>query len=195
VGEAVLAGTAQLKPSSEDYDWLGHGIYFWVDSPERAWNWAVSHPARKIRKPFVLGALIYPGLCLNLTDYGVIEQLQAAHSVLVAARKGREMPKNSVALNGIRLVRRLDCAVIETLHSLRKAQDEPEYDSVFGVFDEGDWAFPGAGFRAKTHIQLAVIRTEIIVAYFRVDIPALKRPLRRRPRSSKGRRKGVITAN
>jgi hypothetical protein len=28
VGERVLAGE-RLKPSENEYDWLGHGIYFW----------------------------------------------------------------------------------------------------------------------------------------------------------------------
>lgn len=27
--ESVLAGKAELEPSANQYDWLGHGIYFW----------------------------------------------------------------------------------------------------------------------------------------------------------------------
>ena len=27
----------RLKPSIQNYDWLGNGIYFWADSPDRAW--------------------------------------------------------------------------------------------------------------------------------------------------------------
>jgi hypothetical protein len=186
-GEAVLAGRTQLKPSTQDYDWLGNGIYFWVDSPERAWDWANHHPSpAKIREPFVLGALIYPGLCLNLTDYGVIDELRAAHGVLNAARAhvnarspkrksakttktARPMPKNTGMRDGIFALRRLDCAVIETLHELRKEQGEEAYETVYGVFDEGPPAFSGAGFKEKTHIQLAVRNPNVIVGYFRVD--------------------------
>jgi hypothetical protein len=40
VAEAVLSGRRKLQPSQNDYDWLGPGIYFWVDSPERGLNWA-----------------------------------------------------------------------------------------------------------------------------------------------------------
>ena len=69
-------------------------------------------------------------------------------------------------------MRRLDCAVIETLHSLRADQKEEPYDSVYGVFDEGKPAFDGAGFREKTHIQLAVRDQAIVVGYFRVDTSA-----------------------
>jgi hypothetical protein len=173
LGEKVLAGKAQLKPSEKDYDWLGNGIYFWVDSPERAWDWANNRPgSKKIRKPFVIGALIYPGLCLNLTDYGVIDQLGVAHKVLAAASGSQEMPKNTLMEDGVTKLRRLDCAVIETLHSLRADQKEEPYDSVYGVFDEGKPAFDGAGFREKTHIQLAVRDQAIVVGYFRVDTGA-----------------------
>src|SRR4051812_42194753 len=28
------------NPSTNDWDWLGHGIYFWEHSPERALRWA-----------------------------------------------------------------------------------------------------------------------------------------------------------
>jgi len=48
-----------LKPSQNDYDWLGPGIYFWVDSPKRGLEWARELAARKvagITEPYVLGA-------------------------------------------------------------------------------------------------------------------------------------------
>ena len=172
-GEKVLAGKTHLKPSDNDYDWLGNGIYFWVDSPQRAWDWANYRLGpEKVCKPFVIGALIYPGLCLNLTDYGVIEQLRVAHKVLAAACGSQEMPKNTLMQDGITLLRRRDCAVIEMLHRLREERAEESYDSVYGVFDEGKPAFNGAGFREKTHIQLAVRKTANIVGYFRVDTSA-----------------------
>ena len=38
----------------------------------------------------MVGALIYPGLCLNLTDYGVIEQLRA-----VLRARGPDKPQVS----------------------------------------------------------------------------------------------------
>ena len=177
VGEKTLAGKDQLKPSIQDYDWLGNGIYFWADSPERAWDWAYARKADgKIQSPFVVGALIYPGLCLNLTDYGVIEELRAAYNVLETSRSGKGMPTNSRARDGVPLLRRLDCAVIETLHQLRSEAKLDSYDTVFGVFDEGDAAYPGAGFKEKTHIQLAVRNTDVIIGYFRVDTTAFPIP-------------------
>jgi hypothetical protein len=29
-----------FEQSQKRYDWLGDGIYFWQDAPERAWEWA-----------------------------------------------------------------------------------------------------------------------------------------------------------
>lgn len=29
-----------FRPSKNDWDWLGHGIYFWQDAPYRAESWA-----------------------------------------------------------------------------------------------------------------------------------------------------------
>jgi hypothetical protein len=185
LGEAVLAGKQTLSRSEQDYDWLGSGIYFWVDSPQRAWDWAHHHPTSPIKVPFVLGALIYPGLCLNLTDYGVIEQLRVAYRVLVAAPGRGAIPENSGKKHGISMLRRLDCAVIEMLHELREEKDAQAYDSVYGVFDEGEPAFDGAGFREKTHVQLAVRDPESIVAFFRVDTRTFADPRKRanRPRA------------
>ena len=52
IAEAVLSGKGTLQPSENDYDWLGPGIYFWVDSPDRALDWAKD---RKKRRPQEMG--------------------------------------------------------------------------------------------------------------------------------------------
>ena len=52
IAEAVLSGKGTLQPSENDYDWLGPGIYFWVDSPNRALDWAKD---RKKRRPQEMG--------------------------------------------------------------------------------------------------------------------------------------------
>jgi hypothetical protein len=173
VAEAVLSGRRKLQPSQNDYDWLGPGIYFWVDSPERGLNWAREQAARKssqVRKPDVIGAFIYPGLCLNLTDYGVKSELLDAYSILSKTLDdaGTPPPKNSTLDNGIFLRRALDCAVIKTVHALRANSGEDPYQTVYGVFEEGAALYPNAGFKAKTHVQLSVIDSDCILGYFRV---------------------------
>jgi len=167
VTEKVLAGGDHLKQSNNSYDWLGPGIYFWVDSPERAYAWAKE---RKLKNPSVIGAFIYPGLCLNLTDYGINEELLESHHVLkmMNLTYDRPLPKNSIKNSGVFLKRELDCAVIQMLHDMRQAKNEEPYDSVYGVFEEGSSLFEGSGFKQKTHVQIAIRNTECIQGYFRV---------------------------
>ena len=63
VAKRILEGNDPLSPSYNAYDWLGSGIYFWEDAPERAMQWAVE---MKKPHPAVVGAVIELGNCLNL---------------------------------------------------------------------------------------------------------------------------------
>lgn len=168
--EDILAHRTELLHSANDWDWLGKGVYFWVDGPERAARWAQEQKDRgKIKNPAVLGAYINPGLCLNLTDVGVAEQLGVAFEFLRESTKssGAEMPVNSGIRDGIHLNRKLDCAVFNTVHQVRAKINEPPFDSVYGVFEEGGPMFEGSDLKEKTHIQIAVINLESIIGYFK----------------------------
>jgi hypothetical protein len=181
VGEALLSGKERhLKPSSNDYDWLGDGIYFWEGNPERALQFAKQAASENpkvskgsIKRPFVIGAVIDLGLCCNLLDSSALAELQQAYHFLEQASSaaGTPLPVNR---GPERQVRFLDRAVIQTLHSLRAngATDPegptlPPYDSVRAAFFEGGELFPGAGFSAKAHIQIAVRNSDCIKGYFR----------------------------
>src|SRR5690606_4587517 len=85
IGEAVLCGKKpHLKGSEQKYDWLGHGIYFWEGNPSRALEWAISRQKeKKIKKPFVLGAIIDLRHCLDLFDYDGLVQVKEAHQIYV----------------------------------------------------------------------------------------------------------------
>jgi hypothetical protein len=167
VADSVLRGEATLQPSENDYDWLGNGIYFWVDSPERALSWA----KQRRPSPSVLGAFAYPGNCLNLTDYGVMNELALAYEATlgISAAAGTPLPVNSVRENGIFMKRQLDCAVIQMVHKIRDSNGMDAYDTVYGVFEEGDLVYPGEGFLDRTHGQIAIRNPEMILGYFRVD--------------------------
>ena len=169
LSEAIFSGVSTLLPSQNDYDWLGPGSYFWIDSPERALDWA--RVQKSIKTPSVIGAFIHPGLCLNLTDYGVMSELEHAFTTLreTLAQTKTALPQNRRLKDGVYLVRHLDCAVIKTVHELRKMSEQPAYDSVYGVFEEGPPLYPNSGFRKKTHVQLAVMNPNCIIGYFRVN--------------------------
>ena len=178
VAESVLAGSAELKPSENSYDWLGPGVYFWVDSPQRAIEWALkAKRAGRINEAYVVGAHINLGLCLNFTDYGVMGEVKNAFKLLksLADTISLPLPKNEVVDDTIYLKRSLDCQVIQFVHRIRQDIGEVPYDSVLGVFEEGERVYRGSGIREYTHMQVAVRLTDIITGYFRVrglDIPA-----------------------
>lgn len=61
VVDAVVAGKTELLASTNDYDWLGNGIYFWGNNEERTWQWANDLAKRKsslVKEPAVIGAII-----------------------------------------------------------------------------------------------------------------------------------------
>ena len=65
-----------------------------------------------------------------------------------------------------KVLRYLDCAVIEYTHSFLKAKGESSYDSVRAAFFEGGPIYSGAGFNEKTHIQLCIINPNCIKGFF-----------------------------
>lgn len=43
----IVSGQGELRPSRNDYDWLGEGSYFWEDSYDRAHRWAAKEKRTK----------------------------------------------------------------------------------------------------------------------------------------------------
>ncbi|HEY2343537.1 MAG TPA: hypothetical protein VGH90_10925, partial [Chthoniobacteraceae bacterium] len=113
IGEKILAGGGHLKTSENDYDWLGTGIYFWENSARRAMDWAQTIKRRpqvgrtQIRHPFVIGAIIDLGICLDLLEAESISIVSEAHRWLrdSYAAVGATMPENRCS-QGEMLVRR-----------------------------------------------------------------------------------------
>ena len=177
VGEAVLSGKANLKPSENAYDWLGHGIYFWEHNATRAIDWATllrANPRkgrRRIKEPMAIGAVIDPGFCLNLLDAQFLAELPFAYEKLrwFNTSLGEPLPVN-LTLGGSSdlLLRHLDCAVIETLHQLRVHDDKPAFDSSRGVFVEGEPIYPGAAIQQFNHIQICIRNPACVKGYFRL---------------------------
>jgi hypothetical protein len=170
VGEAILAShTEHLKSSKNDYDWLGHGIYFWEASPERGLEFARAAKVRKrisqgkIRYPYVVGAVIELGNCLNLLDHSGLMEMRAAHKMLksLAEVEGKQLPANKFKdKSGAYLVRALDCAVLEYLHQMRMDANLPAYDTVIGALWEGSDLYDDAGVTDKNHMQICVRNEE-----------------------------------
>ncbi len=168
VGEQLLGGKP-FRLSNNEYDWLGPGIYFWEANPRRALDFARETAQRKpasVKEPFVVGAVIDLGLCLDLTTTIGIKWVKIAYTSLAksAAAGGVALPANKPD----RLQRNLDCAVIRHLHKIMLESEEPSVDSVKGIFTEGKPIYPDSGFYEKTHIQIAVRNPRCIKGVFHV---------------------------
>lgn len=180
VAEKVLSSNEEhLTPSQNDYDWLGDGIYFWLNDPQRAYEWACQTHERnpnKVKEPYVIGAVIDLGLCLNFCERESILLLQRSYERLNESFKTLGLDLHSRKKNkapdkgGFNLIRPLDCAVINNLHDML-AEINVSFDTVYGYFQEGSDAFLGAGIKEKSHIQVCVRNTNCIKGYF---LPRLK---------------------
>ena len=162
----VLTGDEPLKISKNSYDWLGHGSYFWENSPSRAMEFAVhlqKNPNRstgKIIKPAVIGAVIDLGYCLDLLDFDNLQLLKSTYQIMLSTSDFVDFPENkTIGGIGDLLLRELDCAVIEALHKLKARTHLPPFDSIRGVFTEGKELYPNAGFRDKDHIQICILNS------------------------------------
>jgi len=157
----VANGEDELRPSKNEWDWLGNGLYFWEDSSSRALAWS----QETAKEPAVLGAVIDLGNCLNLIDTEHVESVKAAYVVYIESCKSSNMtPARNKGLNF--RARYLDCAVFNTLHKLREQDHQPSFDSVRAFFVEGEPLYETSGLRALDHIQICVRNPRNILGYF-----------------------------
>lgn len=172
IAQKLLTNNPTFKQSKNHYDWLGNGMYFWENDPNRAWeyvNEAKKRNPKRYPHPTVIGAVLELGHCLNLTENHYKNLLKDAFKRYkqFVNEIDAEMPKNKEAYKNDhdKLLRPLDRAVIEFLHATNI--DEQIFDSVRGIFIEGEKLYDGAGFHDKTHVQIAIRNPLMIKGYFR----------------------------
>ncbi len=173
IAEKVLAGEEKLRPSENDFDWLGSGVYFWEFNFKRALQWASK--SRKGGEPYVIGAYIELKNCLDLISSDKLDELQAAYQTLKTAyqKKGMPLPQNRRRIKSTYIIRELDCQVIEAYKEISKNKGH-EILSVRGVFWEGGHLYPGSSFRKQNHIQIAV-NEKCVLGYFRpIELTAIR---------------------
>jgi hypothetical protein len=172
VAKKIVLGEDSLFISSHDYEWLGKGVYFWENNQARAMEWAIEcskNPRYNIKKPAVLGAILDLGFCLDLNSSEYLIELKEGYEYLKRQCELSEnpLPENKRAQNSTDiLVRRLDYAVIESLHELSKENKLRPYDSVLGSFVEGKEVYDGASFHDKNHTQICVRNPNCIKGFF-----------------------------
>lgn len=168
----ILNHEIEFNSSKNDYDWLGEGIYFWENNLKRAEEYAKLDSKRqdsKIKEPFVLGAIIDLGNCLDLLDQNNLYFLSEAYTQLkkILIDQGKDLPVNSkFGKKDFDFKKReLDCAVIRFAHELARQQGV-YFDSVRAAFWEGELLYENAGFRKQNHIQISIINPNCIKGIF-----------------------------
>lgn len=172
VGEALLLNEP-FVPSKNKWDWLGEGVYFWEANPIRGLEFARQVQARNpeaIKEPFVVGAVLELGHCLDLCSSTGVLAVKAAYASFLSfiAQSGEVAPKNHRGDD--LLLRELDCAVIMHLHEImeKDARKPKAYETVKGLFREGKPIYENSGFYEQSHIQIAVREPSMIKGVFRV---------------------------
>lgn len=134
-------------------------------NPIRAREWAEWKVGKgDYRTAFVVGAVIDLGNCLDATTRDGAEAIEVAYASLIDASTtaGSPVPKN------VKARRYLDCAVINHQHRLVLDSGESPYDTVRGLFPQGERIYRTSGFWRQTHIQIAVANPGNIKGTFRV---------------------------
>ena len=165
-----IQGGEPFKPSENDWDWLGHGVYFWEFGLDRAWSWAQAQARRKSFVPAVVGAVIQLGECFDLLDTHATQYLADYAKVYVdrLRKAGKEVPQNVGSDFG---ARKFDCALINSALRAVEAFDGVCYQTVRCGFVEGPRVYEDAEgvqseLRAQSHVQVAVRDPACIVGTF-----------------------------
>lgn len=161
-----------MTPSTNPYDWLGHGIYFWENDPKRAVEFA--RDVKGCVDPFVIGAVLDLGYCFDLTCRENLMHLKNLWSTSIEAsvQSGDVMlnkPGRKKCENGELMLRYLDCRMITAMHNFNKDHKFQPFDSVRAAFWEGEELYPTAGFMDKSHIQICICNPECILGLFIPD--------------------------
>lgn len=183
VRDSLVNKPNQVKKSQEVFDWLGHGFYIWENNLERAKSWAEDkHKRGKIKSPSVVGVVYQLNNCLDFTDSAYTDIISTYYELMKSDfhLAGKLLPENKDLPHDKykdKILRELDCAVIEYLHqkieekiaqdvAKKGASDFLRFDTSRGIFTEGGPAFEGAGIQLKSHIQICVRNLNCIKAFF-----------------------------
>ncbi|MFB2969289.1 hypothetical protein ACE1CD_09980 [Aerosakkonema sp. BLCC-F183] len=143
--------------SSNDYDWLGTGVYFFQDAPLRAWEWAnQQHPTN----PAVIRSVIRLEDSMDLLDIKWFPLLRNIYNSFVEEYRqtNRPLPRQNPERSK---AHRLDCAYFNYIVDILQNSGE-SIRIIRAVFLEGERVFPNSAIFDRAHIQIAVRDTSLI---------------------------------
>jgi hypothetical protein len=151
--------------STNDYDWLGTGVYFFQDAPVRAWTWARE---RYPDSPAVIKSELALENCIDLLDIDWYPIFRETYAMFVSAYQKanvplpRQNPERSKA-------HRLDCAFFNYIvEKILESQDEP-IGSIRAVFNEGDRIYPNSAIFDRSHIQISIRDLSLIKKTYLIE--------------------------
>ena len=138
--------------STNDYDWLGTGVYFFQDAPMRAAAWASQ---RYPNSPAVIRSELVLENCIDLLDIAWNPIIREAYEIFVREYERaniplpRQNPQRSKA-------HRLDCAFFNYIVEKVLASQNMVIGSIRAVFNEGDRIYPSSALSDRAHIQIVI---------------------------------------
>lgn len=192
--DALVRGDLkQLDQSVNRYDWLGNGIYMFLEDPERALKlatFASENPNKLLTKrpiviPAVVGSILDIDRWLDLSTENGRQNFRAGAKVVKEAAKAasQEGPQNRAAFPGDvdMLHRAFDCSVCNIIHSLREETHREAiskgdtkliyetlpYQATRSIFEQGE-SVEGSCIYDGSHTQIAVRDANCIKGWFLV---------------------------
>jgi hypothetical protein len=147
----IILTDNRFLPSTNTYDWLGAGIYFWEYAPYRALEWARLKCTKSGDEAAVLGAKVRLGRCLNLLDTRHSAGLSYAYDLIAA-----NLHKSVIPANTRTGAHYLDREIIDTYCMNVPFETNRPHQTVRGCYPEGTPVFPGSKLLSHTHVQIAV---------------------------------------
>jgi hypothetical protein len=144
-----------FRPSDNDYDCLGHGVYFFEDGLAQAAAWATRAHRSELA---VVEADVRLEDCLDLKDtVGWVPLLAQVHGEVlrVSREQGLPLPRQTSSTH------RLDRVVIEVTVAILE-REGTRIRAVRAVFAEGTPAFQGSFLSEGFHVQVAVRDPDLI---------------------------------
>lgn len=156
-----------FRPSENDWEWLGHGVYFWQDAPERAFAWAREWHGRKGYK----GPIAVVAARIQLLDY--IDLLDQAGMRLVtdyASALQKKVADEVRLLSNEYPMHRLDCEFFNSITTMLLSEGI-EVRGYRAACVEGEPITHGSPIYDRSHVQLAVIdQTTILKKWIIEDV-------------------------
>ena len=158
-GTTIEYATAILesgfRPSQNPYDWLGDGVYFFQDAPERALEWALENHGQEVA---VVGAELRLVDCLDMLDTKWTRIMAEAYDQFLGyyKRSGLNLPRQTSGAHG------LDREVINYVVGVL-AEQELTIRCVRASFAEGSRVYPDSAFYDRGHMQIAVRDVEACI--------------------------------